>query len=225
MSDPFGPPPPFEPERAPPPPFEPERAPAAPPPAAARPAPADPAAAPAGPAHREGDGWAAWLDPGERILWEGRPDGAFHVGIGNLVGTVFGLFFTGFSIFWMTMAAQAGGFFWMFGLIFFFVGLGVAGNALFGNTWKRRHSWYALSNRRAFIATDLPFVGRRLNSWPVTAETMIEFDEGERSSLWFARETRRRSKGGTYTVRHGFERIADGRAVLALLRRVQRGEG
>ena len=170
------------------------------------------------------DGWDAFLDPGERIIWQGRPDGGFYLKPSNYVMALFGLAFAGFAFFWMVMAGQAGGGFWAFGLLHFAVGVGLVVGAVYWGTFKRQRTWYSLSNQRAFIATELPVVGRRLKSWPITEDIPLAMDDGDLSNVWFASETRRRSKGGRYTVKIGFERIADGRDVYRLLRDVQRGE-
>ena len=63
-----------------------------------------------------GDDWGGILHPGERILWQGRPDGriVFTRGTFALVG--FGLAFSGFAAVWMSLASMAGGFFWAFGI-------------------------------------------------------------------------------------------------------------
>lgn len=169
------------------------------------------------------DGWAHYLDPDERIIWQGRPDGGFHMKPKNFILAAFGVFFAGFAAFWMVMASSAGGGFWAFGLIHFSVGVGVVFSAIYWNTFKRRRSWYAVSNRRAFIASEMPFRGRRLRSWPIDNQVPLELDEGAFSNVWFAKETRRSKKSGTQTVRIGFERLPEGRDVYRILRDVQRG--
>ena len=165
-------------------------------------------------------GWEGILDKDEKILWQGRPDAKVRLRLSKLAGFVFGLFFAGFALFWMVMASMAGGFFWMFGLLHFFVGLGVAFGALLGSSWRRKHSWYTLTDRRAFIATDLPFRGRSLKSYPITRETMLDFDGGDPATIHFNHELRRRKNGHT-KVAVGFERIKDGAEVYRLMRGIQ----
>jgi hypothetical protein len=167
-------------------------------------------------------GWEGLLDPGERIVWQGRPDQGFDVPAREIPQVIFALFFAGFAVFWMSKAAQAGGGFWMFGLIHFSVGLGIAGKALFGTTLRRRRSWYTLTDRRAFIATDLPMKGRELKSYPLTPDSPVSYRAGPLATIHFARERRTGDKGRIYTVNIGFERIADGEAVVALIRDAQR---
>lgn len=169
-------------------------------------------------------GWQGILDPGERIVWQGRPDPGFDVPAREIPQGVFALFFSGFAVFWMSKAAEFGGAFWMFGLIHFSVGLGIFWKAIFGTTARRRRTWYTLTDRRAFIATDFPFKGRELKSYPISADTPITYRAGPLATIHFARERRTGQKGRSYTVNIGFERIAEGDKVIALLRKAQRRE-
>lgn len=166
--------------------------------------------------------WDGILEPGEDILWQGQPDGGFRLIWFDIVPGAFGGLFALFSLFWMVMAGQAGGLFWMVGLIHFSVGIGLMVGRPVASWWMRRHSFYSLSNRRAFIASDYPFKGRVLKSWPITAESTISLSEGKTDTVLFATERRRRHKGGSYTVKIGFEGIHEGRKVLALLHAIQR---
>ncbi len=166
------------------------------------------------------DNWDGILDEGERILWQGAPDPGFALKGHALFAIPFAIFFTGFSIFWMAMAAQSGGFFWMFGLIFFFVGAKMLVWNIIGDTLTRRSTFYTLTNRRAFIATNLPFQGKRLRSFPIKAGTDLDYRPGEPfGAVFFTKETKR-SRKGTYDVPIGFERISNARDVLVLLRQL-----
>jgi len=165
-------------------------------------------------------GWEGILDPGETIIWQGRPDGAITLKPRNIMTLIFGIVFAGFALFWMTMAAQAGGGFWMFGLLHFSVGLGIIFAALFWGAYQRRHSWYTLTNTRALIATDMPLLGRKLKSWPIIADSVLELTQGPPDTVHFAEKTKR-SKNGSYQVPIGFERIDDGREVFRLMRDIQ----
>lgn len=166
-------------------------------------------------------GWEGILDEGEKILWQGRPGQDFHIPAGSIFIALFGLVFTGFAVFWMSMMAGMAGPFWMFGLIHFSAGLAVSGSAVFGNTWKRRHSWYTLTDRRAFVATDLPFKGRNLKSYPIGPTTTIDYQAGPPATVHFAEELRSGSKGRTYKARVGFERLDDGAEVMRQIRKAQ----
>lgn len=169
-------------------------------------------------------GWQSILDEGESILWQGRPNGRITFKASYIVSFIFGLFFAGFALFWMTMASRAGGGFWMFGLIHFSVGLGIAFLPPFWAAFSRRHTWYTLTDRRAFIATDKPFIGRKLKSYPIDEDTPIEFTPGDFATIEFAHEVRRTKNNGTRRISIGFERIAEGDAVYRLIRDIQRGK-
>jgi hypothetical protein len=168
-------------------------------------------------------GWEGILDEGEEILWQGRPDSAFAFQPRMMIMTVFGVFFAGFALFWMLMASMAGGYFWMFGLIHFAVGIGIVAGTLWGPTFRRRRTWYTLTDRRAFVATDLPLVGRRLKSYPITAGSVLSYDQQDPATIHFAHEMRRGRNGST-RVDVGFDRIHDGAEVYRLMRQVQRGQ-
>jgi len=169
-------------------------------------------------------GWQGILDEDEAILWQGRPDGAVKWKVGNIFTFLFGLAFAGFALFWMVMASQAGGFFWMFGLLHFGVGFAISVGPPYWNAWRRRHTWYTLSDRRAFIATDLPVLGRKLKSYPIDGDTVLAYDSDDPATIHFAHEMRR-GKNGSYRVEIGFERIEDGAEVYRMFREVQRKAG
>lgn len=167
------------------------------------------------------DPWAGLLDAGEAILWQGRPDSSVSLQTMNLFSAIFGAFFAGFALFWMAVAMQGGGSFWMFGLIHFAVGVGVFLSGVFWDAFRRRHSWYTLTDRRAFIATNLPLQGRTLKSYPIRHDTVLELIDGTPASIHFASRTKR-TKNGTREIPVGFERIEEGRKVYTMMRDIQR---
>lgn len=161
-------------------------------------------------------GWEGILEPGETIVWQGRPDGALQIPLAGLGVAAFGVLFAGSALFWMVMAARSGGFFWMFGLIHFGAGVSLILGALLGPTLRRRRTWYTLTTRRAFVATALPLRPRSLRSWRIEADTPLRLIEDDLVSIRFGTtydgETRRMA---------AFERLHDGRAVYRLMRNVQ----
>ena len=169
-------------------------------------------------------GWDGILDDGETILWQGRPGARVVWKLSHGFSLLFGLAFAGFALFWMIMASRAGGGFWTFGLIHFFVGLGLAFGPPWWSAWRRRHTWYTLTDRRAFIATDMPMAGRKLKSYPIDRNTALDYAAGDKASIFFAHEYRR-TKNGSRRVPIGFERLTDGEAVYRLIRDVQRKAG
>lgn len=165
-------------------------------------------------------GWEDILAPGETIVWQGRPDPRITLASWNPAKTAMGLIFTGFALFWMIQArgiTATGGFpgyarfFPLFGVPFVLVGLHMLVGSVLWAAFLRRHTWYTLTTRRAFIATAAPLRPRTLRSVDITPQTDIEFDGRDPGTLIFAYERRR----GANRTPVGFHRIADARSVLA----------
>ena len=180
-------------------------------------------------------GWEGILADGEEILWQGRP----QTGIlwRDLISpvSVMGVFFTGFAIFWVTLAAMmvpAGDavfrFFPLFGLPFVAVGLYLIIGRIFWDAYIRRRTWYTLSNRNAYIATTGIF-GRALKPFDLREMNALALDDGTPGTVWFhaqayTRQSLRTAGGGqggrrrhTTVTRTGFRRIPDARRVFRLL--------
>ena len=92
------------------------------------------------------------LLPGEKVMWKGRPDAIESAKVG-LFKFFFGIFFFGFSLFWMYMAASmGGGFFALFGLPFAAIGFWmVSGPAR--NYLRSAKTYYAVTDQRVIILT------------------------------------------------------------------------
>ncbi|MFD1794571.1 aspartate carbamoyltransferase catalytic subunit [Paracoccus aurantiacus] len=163
-------------------------------------------------------GWQGILEPGEQILWQGQPDRRFRFAPGDLAKSAPGLFMTCFSLFWMWNAAQGSLVFSLFGLFFLFAGLREMARPVLLPAYIRSRSWYTLTDRRAIVATDMPIRGRRLLSYPIDAGTPMEYVAGDPPSILFGPETRNPRN------RAGFHFIPEADRVMALMRRMQRGD-
>lgn len=120
-------------------------------------------------------GWEGIMQPGESILWRGRPIARPRV-LRVALNMAFGVMFASFALFWMVMAAQGGGIFWMFGLGFFFVGAGLVAKPLLDERMRLRDTFFTLSDRAAYIARRHWLRGRLLDTYPIRPDMMI--------SLW-----------------------------------------
>ncbi len=165
--------------------------------------------------------WQGILEPGETILWQGRPDQRFHMPLENLFGAIVALVFVGFAIFWISATFTGGDLFWLFGLIHLTIGLRMMAGFVFGPTWRHRHMWYTLTDRRAFIATNLPLKGKTLDSYPIRPDTPIKWVDSTPPGVQFATETRKTSKGRRYRMHIGFERIAEAREVMEMISEIR----
>lgn len=159
-------------------------------------------------------GWEGIMQPGESILWRGRP--IAKVNLLRLIPQVgFGLIFTSFSVFWMVMAAQGGGVFWMFGLIFFFTGLGLIAKTLLDERMRMRDTFFTLSDRAAYIARRHWMQGRQLETYRITAAMPITLNgHATRGDVIFSSRTVR-SKNGSHEVPIGFLDIEGAPEVFA----------
>lgn len=167
------------------------------------------------------DGWDGILDDDEHILWQGRPFDGFRFDFSQPHLLAMGVVLIGFSIFWMQMAARGGGYFWTFGLLIFGIGIFNAIGIHFWKTYVRRNTYYTLTSKNAFIATNL-FGRKSLKTYHIENSTDLEFFDGPTQTIVFAKVTKR-GKHGSYQVPVGFEFIHDGRDVMKLLRGVQEG--
>ncbi len=201
---------------------------------------AEPAAGPAAPADVP-EGWEGILLPGERILWQGRPDATADWSLLFHARSLFGLFFAGFAAFWIataaTMLSDTGSsspsllfrlLFPLFGVPFVLVGLGVIFGPLRADLAERRGAFYTLTDRAAFIATTRRGV-RKLDRYPLDEGLRPVLEEGDPGTVWFGEKalatqrvwqgtgSARRYGGGTAVQRIGFRRVSDARQVYGLM--------
>ena len=174
-------------------------------------------------------GWHGILDSGEQILWQGEPERGVRANIADFRRVLPGLAMVAFALFWTTMAMRANFFFGLFGVFFIFVGLRTALEPILWPAFVRARSFYTLTDRRAIIATTLPLQGRRLVSYPMDAQTVIEYVGTTAPSVLFGVPLNTTSKVFGWSVqgtpkRAGFEFIKDADQVIAMMRQIQRAQ-
>ncbi|SLN62887.1 hypothetical protein PSA7680_03315 [Pseudoruegeria aquimaris] len=165
--------------------------------------------------------WNDILAPGEKVLWQGRPDTAFVAGRRDLMPAIFGLGFALIALRMFVGALPEGAFPALFLLLFIAAGLAVAVGGPARNWLGRRFATYSLSTRRAFIARSWP--KRSLESYDIAPDDVLELVDDTPGSVYF-RTRYRNTANGARRERVGFERIADARHVYDLLRQVQRSQ-
>lgn len=94
-----------------------------------------------------------YLQPGERILWTGRPDPSRLIGRADGFLIPFSLMWGGFAIVWESGVLLTGAplFFWLWGIPFVVVGQYFIWGRFVYKRWDRRRTVYALTNQRAMI--------------------------------------------------------------------------
>lgn len=168
--------------------------------------------------------WDGIFSDGEKLLWQGQPKSRLAPRPGQIMESLFGLVFMGFSVIWMRTAyAMSVGPHWAFGLIFFGIGFyQVAGKYLW-QSYERGHTWYSLSNRNAYIASDTPLGGRKLRTWPITAKTPVEYERDPCGAVYFGSETYY-TNGRKRTARVGFENLENIDEVIDLFTKIRKGQ-
>ena len=168
-----------------------------PPPAerALREIPHDPSAVPAG--------WEGVMVPGERILWQGHP--LRRIGWARVIPALLaGLALAGAGI---VLSGLTG-----LGLIL--AGLGLAAAVAWTERRRITDTAFTLSTRAAYIAQPHPWRGRRLETYPITADMPLRLVGGDKTGgVIFATRAR-----GTKTEEIGFQGILDAPEVFAILR-------
>ena len=184
---------------------------------------------------RTGSDWAEVLDPGERLLWQGRPCGRLRIRWRDLPLIVVG---AGIIVLAAMLAAQA-----VAGLragdemaaAMLTLALAVAGFGLWCvigppimDMLRRRGTSYALTDRRALVETD--FMGKGLAAWPITEDSPLWLEPGNPPTACFGLlrprprlSDRLRGKLATRVRAAGFERVPEAERVLALMRGIQKG--
>ncbi len=198
--------------------------------AAMPPPPPPPTGSPSPTAAAVPPGWEGILDPGERVLWQGRPDSEMRADLSNPRRVAFGTVFAVFALIWTVGVLRTGvpnGLMALVmplaGLAFVFLGVNLATGGIPFGVWRRRATTYTLTDRRAIIAT--AWLGRRgLRSYPLGPDTHATLDEGPPAAIWISRGFAAHDQGSTRT-RHGFTHLGpDARQVYDLVRRIQRGQ-
>lgn len=136
------------------------------------------------------------------------------VGLGTMLAGIAGLFASG------KMIDLGGGLFMiLFSLPFVAVGVGLTIGTWVLSYLNPYFVRYALSNKRAYIATSWWY--HKMESYPIDAHNYTALEHGKEDTVYFIKLSGRDKDGDRKTTRVGFEHIADGAAVYALLRDIQ----
>ncbi len=173
-------------------------------------------------------GWDPYFDEGETLLWEGAPsDKLFLLRASDAFLIPFSLLWGGFALIWNVGVWVMGApiLFNLFGLPFLLIGVYIVIGRFFHDQFHRRHTVYALSTKRAWIATRA--FGRHLRDMPINKDTQVAYTQGNLSTLILG--TPHRARGdmrgfGVGNSRYGpftFRALTDGAHVHRLIREIQ----
>lgn len=169
--------------------------------------------------------WKGILRDGEEILWQGKPDGGIYVHRSRRPVFRSGLFFAAFSMVILIITITQGAF--MISLIatlFMAFGLFMALSQSYWPAYKRRHTFYTLTNQRAILGIALPRLKRSLKTFEIEPDARYEFIPGPPGSIIFDYE----DEGFEINDRPqlfaaGFMRFQDADKVWAMIRNLQEG--
>ncbi len=142
----------------------------------------------------------------ESLLWSGVPRQGLFLQLRDLWMIPLGLVWGGFAFFWEYRAVQSlresGGpeavGMVLFGIPFVLTGLYLVVGRFFHDAWRRRHTWYGLTDKRAIIVSG--GMRRKVISLPRAAMvevTLTRHGDG-RGTLVFGRDAPLRMVGGRY---------------------------
>lgn len=166
--------------------------------------------------------WEDIFEPGEVLLWQGRPDTAIVWQRRHILPVILGLSVACIGIIWIFLTPLGGGYTIIMGLVLLLLAAFLAIAPSVMASMVRKASWYSLSNKRAFIAMDRAQVGRKLSTYVIDPEFDIKYDGNDPGTILFAIEIRHPGSA-SYLAKICFDRIDDGQHVYDLMRAIQEG--
>jgi len=156
------------------------------------------------------------LDPGERLIWSGRPN-ADDYAIAKCTGSfLFGLLFSGVAIVWIIGADQSSAHA-LFGCLLLIVGLGLVLSPLW-QLIRGSYVTYLLTDRRAVI--DISGLFPKRTSVPLSEMQFVKLEPSVKGfgDVIFREVVVSTPDEGSYVVRDGFIATAEAARVALLLR-------
>jgi hypothetical protein len=117
-----------------------------------------------------------YLQPGEGLLWWGRPRQGFMLTARDVLLVPFSLAWGGFAIFWETLVVSGDDpsvLFALWGVPFVLIGLYMIAGRFFHDAWKRSRTIYGLTAQRALILR-----GDRFSALPLADAGKIRLQGG-----------------------------------------------
>jgi len=169
------------------------------------------------------------LEPGEQLLWSGRPGQGLRIRRADLYAIPFSLMWAGFAVFWETavIRERAPLFMRLWGIPFLLVGAYIVIGRFLADAWSRRNTLYAVTDTRIFIVSGI--VSTRTTSHPLIAlpaVTLSERRNGDGDVVLAASDMGHVASGGVVSrgssVPPALEFLSDARHVYQIVRDAQR---
>jgi len=159
------------------------------------------------------------IGPSDRVLWKGRPEKGITVRPDELVTIPFGVFFTLFALFWISMAIKAGPFA-LFGVPFVLIGLYFVGGRFIINEIMKKKTAYVITNK-AIIRKR----GSRVDIWYGTELSNMQVfshKNGTTSFIFSRVNVNYHGRRGTSMHYYGIESVRDARDVSEAINQIER---
>ena len=110
-----------------------------------------------------------YLEPGEQILWLGKPETLHLLAAQDVFLIPFSLLWFGFAVFWEITVFRMGTpwFFPLFGAFFVMIGLYLTVGRFLWKAYVLRHTLYAITDRKTKSTNVLPCPSRTIGTGPV----------------------------------------------------------
>lgn len=163
------------------------------------------------------------LLPGEQVKWHGAPGRGIRFQGTDALAIPGSLLWAGFAVFWVATAAKNGApwFFVAWGVPFVIVGSYISVGRFFADAYRRKHTHYLLTERRAIVVTTRPL--RRVRSVYLASLEEIQL-VGERNGAGSLIFGSRAVAGRGTPASPRFEWIDEVRKVYALALEAQAAE-
>lgn len=171
-----------------------------------------------------GNSWEDYLESGEELLWQGGPDSRIAPSVGRVFISAFGAVFFSFSALWIGMALSINSgtiidlIFPAFGLPFALIGLALIFGPWQGDAYVRKHTRYALTNKRGIIARTV--FGRKMTSYPILKDSYVVLDRAL-GTVYFFEIPYKNNDGREGVRRIGFHQIPDAAEVYRIITDLQ----
>ena len=160
-----------------------------------------------------------YIGPGDRVLWKGRPEKGITMRPDELVTIPFGIFFTLFALYWISMAMSAGPFA-LFGIPFVCVGLYMVGGRFIVNEYMKRSTAYVITDK-AIIRKR----GSRVDVWygrDLSNMQVFTHKNGTTSFMFSTVHVHYSGRRGVSTRLYGIENVRDAKDVSEAIQQIER---
>lgn len=155
----------------------------------------------------------------DRVLWKGKPEKGITMRPDELIIIPFGIFFTLFACFWISIALNAG-FFAIFGIPFVLVGIYMMGGRFIVNEYMKKNTLYVITDK-AIIRKR----GSKIDVWygrDLTDMQVFSHKNGTTSFMFSRVHLHYGRRRGVTTQLYGIENVRDAKDVSEAIRQIER---